>query len=456
MRGDNWLQKILYLLMAVLGTYILYKGSGLLLGSGTVQKVMDSGRLQRGLEDSAMRTYAPGYTASVEDREGGSPVSGWMRQVVPVYSYLAEQSQDTERESGMTEEQETAQDASRSAAQDTDGQAGEQSRSLSGEEGQAESRSVSAAGETAGEQSVEDGEKIVENLPGGEGAADYLPEETAPREIPTEAQSDPLREAMGRDVSGALLEQIADYNYLLSNYFTVDGGTAADEELLDGVSLLEEDLSIRKNPGVPQILIYHTHSQEEFIDSIPGDRDTTIVGMGEVLAELLRDRYGYQVIHDEGVYDLVDGVLDRSAAYDYARASIQEILEEHPTIEVVIDLHRDGVEGQKFVTDINGQPTSMIMFFNGISRNSQDEPISYLPNPYTTQNLAFSLQLQLKAREQYPGYTRNIYLKAERFNLHLRPRSLLIEAGTQLNTVEEEQNAMAPLADLLDQVLSGR
>ena len=65
------------------------------------------------------------------------------------------------------------------------------------------------------------------------------------------------------------------------------------------------------------------------------------------------------------------------------------------------------------------------------------------------------MQLQMKAREEYPGFTRNIYLKAERFNLHLRPRSLLVEAGTQLNTVEEERNAMIPLADLIHQVLSG-
>ena len=85
---------------------------------------------------------------------------------------------------------------------------------------------------------------------------------------------------------------------------------------------------------------------------------------------------------------------------------------------------------------------------------AKDEPIAYLANPYTQQNLAFSLQLELAAREKYPGYTRNIYLKAERFNLHLRPRSLLVEAGTQLNTVEEEKNAMQPLADLLHEVLN--
>ena len=62
----------------------------------------------------------------------------------------------------------------------------------------------------------------------------------------------------------------------------------------------------------------------------------------------------------------------------------------------------------------------------------------------------------VKAQEYYPGFTRHIYLQSLRYNLHLKPRALLIEAGSQLNTVEEEKNAMEPLADILDRVLAGR
>ena len=82
--------------------------------------------------------------------------------------------------------------------------------------------------------------------------------------------------------------------------------------------------------------------------------------------------------------------------------------------------------------------------------------MTYLPNPYISENLAFSFQLQMKAAQYYPGLTRNIYLQSLRYNLHFRPRSLLIESGTQLNTVEEEYNAMEPLADILNQVLRGQ
>ena len=96
------------------------------------------------------------------------------------------------------------------------------------------------------------------------------------------------------------------------------------------------------------------------------------------------------------------------------------------------------------------------MFFNGLSRTARNGNVDYLPNPYIEENLAFSFQLQIKAQEYYPGFTRHIYLQGLRYNLHLKPRALLIEAGSQLNTVEEEKNAMEPLADILDRVLAGR
>ena len=76
------------------------------------------------------------------------------------------------------------------------------------------------------------------------------------------------------------------------------------------------------------------------------------------------------MIHDKGVYDLVDGVLDRSTAYDYARMSIEQILEDNPSIEVIIDLHRDGVEGHHFVAEENGKPTAQIMFLTAFPKTA--------------------------------------------------------------------------------------
>ncbi len=308
------------------------------------------------------------------------------------------------------------------------------------EETQTESVETLAEDETAGsqERSAE-----TETMNG---------KETAAEETPAEETS--AQETMTGTIFAQALPQLSDYSYLLSNFYTVDADTYAEAELLNADKLLSTDLGIEQDASIPQILIYHTHSQEAFADSVEGEVSDTIVGMGDILADELRS-FGYNVIHDTGVYDLVDGVLDRSAAYDYARESVTAILEEYPTIEVVIDLHRDGVSGEEgdFVTEIDGESVSKIMFFNGLSRDENGDEISWLPNAYLSENLAFSLQLQVLANAEYPGFTRKIYLKEERYNLHLRARSLLIEAGTQLNTVEEEQRAMVPLANLIRQVL---
>lgn len=249
------------------------------------------------------------------------------------------------------------------------------------------------------------------------------------------------------------IEKLRDFDYLLSNFYTVDSATMIGPDQLNADDLLSRSMKIEKQGDAPKILIFHTHSQEAFIDSVEGDTDTTIVGMGKLLAERL-NALGIPTIHHPGVYDLINGQLDRSAAYEYAEAGVRPILEEHPSIEVVIDLHRDGVgEDTHLVTEVNGKPTAQIMFFNGLSRTKDNGDIAYLPNPYIQDNLAFSLQMKLAAEQMYPGFTRRIFLRGYRYSLHMRPKSLLIEAGAQTNTAEEMRNAMELLAVTLQKVI---
>ena len=136
---------------------------------------------------------------------------------------------------------------------------------------------------------------------------------------------------------------------------------------------------------------------------------------------------------------------------------IQKILQDHPSIEVVIDLHRDGVaDTTRLAANINGVDMAQVMFFNGLSKTTATGDIDYLRNPYIEDNLAMSLKMQLAATELYPGFTRKIYLKSYRYNMHLCPKSLLFEVGAQTNTLQEAINAMDPLAQVLDLVLSGK
>lgn len=271
--------------------------------------------------------------------------------------------------------------------------------------------------------------------------------------VPAPAPKEPAVE-QGRSPIDMSMDKLRNFDYLLSNFYTVDSSTMIGPDQLNADDLLGRSMKINKSTGGPKVLIFHTHSQEAFVDSIPGDPNTSIVGVGEYLTQLLNQK-GIETIHDRGVYDIINGKLDRSNAYENTEASMRPLLDANPTVEVAIDLHRDGVaEGTHLVTDINGKPTAKIMFFNGLSRTRTNGDIAYLYNPYIQDNLAFSLQMELASEAMYPGFARHIYLRGYRYNLHLRPKSLLIEAGAQTNTVQEMKNAMEVLADTLHHVLT--
>ncbi len=258
----------------------------------------------------------------------------------------------------------------------------------------------------------------------------------------------------GQSTIDMSIEKLRDFDYLLNNFYIVDSITMIGADQLNVDDLLSRSMKIDKNTDGPKVLIFHTHSQEAFVDSTPGDPNTSIVGVGEYLTKLLNEK-GIKTIHDTGVYDIINGQLDRSNAYENAEASIRPILEANPSVEVAIDLHRDGVaEGTRLVTEVNGKTTAKIMYFNGLSRTRTNGDIAYLNNPYIQDNLSFSLQMELASENMYPGFTRRIYLSGYRYNLHLLPKSLLIEAGAQTNTVEEMMNAMEVLSDTLHHVLT--
>lgn len=300
---------------------------------------------------------------------------------------------------------------------------------------------------------VEDEETIAKILASQAEDGHMLDENGNPKgEIPPVENVVPQTGTPTMDLS---IERLRDFDYLLGNFYIVDSSTMIGPEQLNPDDLLNRNMKINVESKGPKILIFHTHSQEEFVDSTPGDPSTSIVGVGEYLTQLLNAK-GIETIHDTGVYDIINGQLDRSSAYENAEASIRPILEANPTIEVVIDLHRDGVaEETHLVTDIGGKPTAKIMYFNGLSRTRVNGDIDYLYNPYIQDNLAFSLQMQIASETLYPGFVRPIYLRGYRYNLHLMPKSLLIEAGAQTNTVGEMKNAMKVLAETLYQVLIG-
>ena len=285
----------------------------------------------------------------------------------------------------------------------------------------------------------------------GQNAGEEQPPEVQPQEQPAVETGTGLPGAQTKQVTYAR-EKLNDFDYLMQNFYQADSTTTIDSSQLNADALFGKDLRLSHDASTPQILIYHTHSQEGYADSVPGDPSGTVVGVGDYLTKILTEQYGLNVIHHKGEYD----VGDRDHAYSKAGPALEQILAENPSIEVVIDLHRDGVaETTRLVTDVGGVQMAQVMFFNGLSRTTKMGNIDYLPNSYIADNLAMSFQMQLKAAEYYPGFTRRIYLKGYRYNMHYCPKTLLVEVGAQTNTVQEAMNAMVPLADVLYKVLTG-
>ena len=240
--------------------------------------------------------------------------------------------------------------------------------------------------------------------------------------------------------------------YLRKYIYQIDSTTMAMDGELNGKVLLNMDLKLKKSEK-PQILIYHTHWSETYRVSKKGKKSDTVIGVGDVLVKNLRKK-NIAVIHDRNIYDVKNGKEERSKAYNYAANAIEDHLKKYPSIKVVIDLHRDGVSEQtKLVTTQKGRRMAQIMFFNGMSRTASNGDIKYLRNPNKQMNLAFSLQLQAQAAKKYPGFTRKIYMKGYRYNLHYRGRSLLVEVGAQNNTLSQAKASMSLLAELLSDVL---
>lgn len=259
-------------------------------------------------------------------------------------------------------------------------------------------------------------------------------------------------------------DQLHDLKFLEKYIYLVDGTLDVTMKDFDIDYFLKKDMTISKKDDGPKVLLFHTHSQESFIDSRPGKEEDTVVGVGAELAKLLEQKYGITCLHDKKQYDLMGGKLDRNKSYTYVDQDLPGILKKYPSIEVVIDIHRDGIDGnRKLLTNIGGRPTARFMFFNGLSKlriGGKMVPIASLPNPNLKDNLAFSFQMQMKANEMYgqinPSLTRKIYLKNYRYSTHMKPKSLLIEVGAQNNTVQEAKNAMIPLAAVLNEVLMGK
>ncbi len=216
------------------------------------------------------------------------------------------------------------------------------------------------------------------------------------------------------------------------------------------------DLSVSKDE--PSVLIFHTHTTETYqlvdrdyypTNNITRSEDSArnMVRIGNAICEQL-DSAGIKYIHDTKIHD-----KRYTGAYDNSRETAVEYMKKYPSIQVVLDVHRDAVErtdGTKIrpVATINGKKAAQIMIISGC----QEEGNGLTEFPDWKENLVFALQLQKIAEENFEGLMRPIYFCPRMYNMNLTHCSLLLEIGSDSNTLEEAEysgqcigNALAKL-----------
>lgn len=201
--------------------------------------------------------------------------------------------------------------------------------------------------------------------------------------------------------------------------------------------LCSSPLSVSVKGDSPQVLIMHTHTTECFVgDEMAGESERTtneqynMCAVGDVIQNVL-ESYGIGVIHDKTIHDYPS----YKGSYTRAMETIEKNLAAYPSIQIVLDVHRDAYiynDGSKLrvSADINGQQAARVMLVMGTDSMG-------LYHPYWKENLKLALKTQSAADIMYPGLMRSINLRRERFNMHATKGSLLLEVGSNGNTLAE-------------------
>lgn len=226
----------------------------------------------------------------------------------------------------------------------------------------------------------------------------------------------------------------------------------------DIASLLSEgaDLTIT-DKSKPAVLVYHSHTTEAYAlldtgfyissDARSEDNAKNVVRVGDELVRAL-ERKGFVVIHDTEIHD-----EDYNSSYDSSRVSVEKVLEEYPSIDITIDLHRDDITYKdktkvKPTAEINGKKAAKMMLIAGCEYG---KVTNY---PDWEYNLRFDLSVQQGVNEKYPGVMRPVLFSQRKYNMYETHNSFLLEIGTDANTLDEACYSARlfgdALADLLD------
>lgn len=264
-------------------------------------------------------------------------------------------------------------------------------------------------------------------------------------------------EVSAKDVKGKIIEKyISPYNSNLSYdkvYIKNSTGVSVDIK-----KLLEAPLSfnIEKNNDKPQILIMHTHTTESFMSEgsdyytssfSPRSRDNSknMVKIGEIIAERLNSS-GIKTLHDKTQHDYPE----YTGSYTRSKKTINSYLNKYPSIKIVLDLHRDSVstgdDKTKLTTEINGKKAAQVMLVMGSQTGSVEGHSKW------QENLKLAFKLQQCLEQKYPTLARPLMLVSKLYNQNLTTGSLLIEFGTDVNSLDEVCYSAELVAKVLEEM----
>lgn len=202
----------------------------------------------------------------------------------------------------------------------------------------------------------------------------------------------------------------------------------------------------------PQILIYHTHTQEayrqiygeEYVEAgafRTAEHSQSVVAVGDILKDELEE-YGYTVLHDTTNHE----PPKLSTSYERSLVTMEDYAERYPSISVFIDLHRDASSDESDFVTINGEECCRVMFVVGTGEKYSDKP-----NYESNYKLALAVTNELENIKE--GFTRPIRVRTGRYNQQVSDMCLLIEIGHNANTLEQAKNAAKYVALALSRVL---
>lgn len=208
-------------------------------------------------------------------------------------------------------------------------------------------------------------------------------------------------------------------------------------------ALCSEPLPVSLKLNEPEVLIMHTHTTECYDgDAMPGESERTtdsnynVCAIGDIISNILNE-YGIKTIHDTTIHDYPS----YQGSYTRALETINKNINEHPSIRVVLDIHRDAYiynDGTKLKvsTELNGESVAQVMLVLGTDSMN-------LYHPYWRDNLTLASKVQNAAEIIAPGIMRPLNLRRERFNMHATRGSILIEFGSNGNTLDEVKRSAA-------------